>query len=173
MAFSCRNKSKCLGFVLCVLVYRPEMDHVCFCQAWWALSQKADIRKVCVGSCRNNFSGLGHLIISGAEFPSSFLWARCSQSASVLIYPLSLSHQSPPPHHTTPPLHLLLPSAPCSLCRAKKRGLTIHGRGACCYLTQGLGSLLCHVFSFANCKVCLGWQLFLKGRERLQSRDGF
>lgn len=172
MAFRCRNKNKCLGFVVCVLIFRPEMS---VCQARCAVSQLADIRKVCFGSCRNNFSGLGHLIISGAEFPSSFPWAQRSQSASALIYPLSLSHQSPPPppHH---PLHLPLPSAPCSLCRAKKRGLT-SPRGDVLLLTQGLGSFLCHAFTFANFRVCLEWQLesLVSECRRMASkrRDGF
>lgn len=99
MTFSCRNKNERLGFIICVLFWTRNGSYV----FGVLYLRKLTSGKVCVGSCRNNFSGLGHLIISGAVFPSSFLWAQRSQSASALIYPLSLSHQSPPPHHTTPP----------------------------------------------------------------------
>lgn len=52
-----------------MLIFRLEVDHMSFCQAWCAASQRADIGQVSDGSRRSNFFGLGHLIISGAEFP--------------------------------------------------------------------------------------------------------
>ncbi len=70
-----------------------------------AASQRSDIGKVCDGSCRSNFLRLGHLIISGAEFPLLPLGTTLSLSA--LVYPLCLSLQCPAlrstTHHTLPP----------------------------------------------------------------------
>lgn len=153
-----------------MLIFRLEIDRVSFFQAWWAVSQRADIGKVSHGSHRSNFFGLVHLIISEQSFPS-FLQAQRSQSASSLIYPLwsVTSVSSSSLNNTSHPLPL--PSALCSssrtcscLCRAKKRWKRISQilEGACCYLTQGQGFLHCHAFAFANFRVCLLWSHLLR-----------
>lgn len=119
------------------------------CQAWCAVSQRAEVGKVSDGSSRSNFFRLGHLIISSAvEFPS-FLWAHRSQSASTLIYPLCLSLQCPALPSTTPS-----PPPPFTFC-------------SLLVLQDSFLSLSCQEMAGAHLRSPSGDMLLFNGRTRI------
>lgn len=86
------------------------MHYTSFCQAWGAASQRADTGRVSEGRCRSNFLGLGHLIISGAEFPLLPLGTTLAVCQRVHLSPqyvtsassssLNNTSQPPQPHFT-------------------------------------------------------------------------
>ena len=119
----------------------------------------ADVGEVSDGSSRSNFFGLGHLIISSAEFLLPRSLPACSFIPSVCHFCVQLS----PPHPAS--LYLLLPARPPG--RVLVSVVPRNGwstleeplRGTCCYLTEAPVILHCHAFAFANFWVCLVWQL--------------
>lgn len=165
----------------CMLIFRLELSCASFCQSWRAASQRADVGKVSDGSCRSNFLGLGHLIISGAEFPLLPLGATLAVCQRVHLSPQSVTSASSSSLNThistrPPPFYLLLSArppglVPSLLCQEVVEAHLTSPWGD--VLLFNTGFLHCHACTFADFRVCFLWLLepFVTGGGALRSRD--